>query len=283
MNAAAPRPRWYRLTPGRLIFGLLTAECMLWLSDRLEWPAWQKGHAVLSCIATFGAAILVMLIWWLIALVFRWRFQFSIRSLLVFGLAAALASSWFATQLDRARRQAKAIDVIKKGNGWVRYDVDEDPSSCWSNPVPKGPAQLRGPLGDDFFNDVVDARLANDAQKELLPDLPRLRRLYFTDDQYTHSVVGKLTDAGLERITELCSLQMLCLYGNSVTDDGLMQVGMMRQLSSLNLANTKITDAGLTHLIRLTELRELALGGTAVTDAGVKMIQQELPNCKIER
>ena len=45
------RVRRFRLTPGHLILGLLLAECLLWLSDRLGWPAWHKGYAVLTCVA----------------------------------------------------------------------------------------------------------------------------------------------------------------------------------------------------------------------------------------
>jgi hypothetical protein len=55
--------RWFHVTPDRLILRLLVVECLLWLSDRLGWPTWHKGYAVLTAAAVVGAAILVMLVW----------------------------------------------------------------------------------------------------------------------------------------------------------------------------------------------------------------------------
>ena len=50
--------RWYRLTPDRLVLLLLVVEALLWLSDRLGWPAWHKGYAVLTAVAVVGRR------WW---------------------------------------------------------------------------------------------------------------------------------------------------------------------------------------------------------------------------
>jgi hypothetical protein len=65
-----------------LIVGLLVAECLLWLSDRLGWPAWHEGYAVLAGVASVSAVLLTPVAWFNIALVFRQRFQFGIRTLL---------------------------------------------------------------------------------------------------------------------------------------------------------------------------------------------------------
>ncbi len=88
-----PKPRWFHLTPDRLILGLLVIEGLLWLSERLGWPAWHKGYAVLTAVASVGIAFVLMLIWFALALVFRWRFQFSIRSLLVLVVVVAIPCS----------------------------------------------------------------------------------------------------------------------------------------------------------------------------------------------
>ena len=42
---------------------------------------------MLIAVAVVGGAMLVMLLWFIVSLVFRWRFQFSIRSLLVLTVA----------------------------------------------------------------------------------------------------------------------------------------------------------------------------------------------------
>src|SRR5271166_4349850 len=83
MDAAEPvKRRWFHPTPGKLVIGLLVLECLLWLSNWLGWPHWHKGYAVLVSVATVGVVMLMMLLWFAVALVFRCRFQCSIRSLL---------------------------------------------------------------------------------------------------------------------------------------------------------------------------------------------------------
>jgi hypothetical protein len=78
------KPRWFRLTPGRLLAVLLAVEVFLWLCERFQWFAFgrHKGYAVLIAVAVVGAALLLMALWFAAALLFRWWFQFSIRSLL---------------------------------------------------------------------------------------------------------------------------------------------------------------------------------------------------------
>ena len=56
----APKSRWFYLTPDRLILWLLAIEGLLWLSNRLEWPTWHKGYAVLVTVAAVGVAVLLM-------------------------------------------------------------------------------------------------------------------------------------------------------------------------------------------------------------------------------
>ncbi len=92
-----------------------------------------------------------------------------------------------------------------------------------------------------------------------------------------------VTDAGLEHLKGLTSLQELYLDGTEVTDAGLVHLKGLTSLRRLLLSDTKVTDAGLVHLKGLTSLQALNLRYTKVTDAGVKKLQQALPNCKISR
>ena len=88
---APEKRRWFVPTPAWLICGLLVVEGLLWLSERYRW-FWfneKKGWTVLIAVAVVGAAMVLMLLWWLAALVFRWRFQFSVRLLLMLVLAIA--------------------------------------------------------------------------------------------------------------------------------------------------------------------------------------------------
>ena len=61
--------------------------------------------------------MLVMLVWFAVALVFRWRFQFSIRSLLVMAVVVALPFSWLAAEMQAAKRQAEVADWIQNAGG----------------------------------------------------------------------------------------------------------------------------------------------------------------------
>ena len=66
--------------------------------------------------------LLLMFLWFLAALVFRWRFQFSILSLLVLVVVVAIPFSWLATEMKAARKQGTVVDGIKKAGGHVAYD-----------------------------------------------------------------------------------------------------------------------------------------------------------------
>ena len=68
---------------------------------------------MLIAVASVGVFLLLMLLWFLAALVFRLRFQFSILSLLVLVVAVALPFSWLATEMKAARKQREAVEQIE--------------------------------------------------------------------------------------------------------------------------------------------------------------------------
>ena len=76
-----PSIRWFRITPGLIIAASLVTEGSLYLAEWFRWL--PKGWPVLIAIAAISAVILLMLVWFAVALVFHWWFQFSLRSLLV--------------------------------------------------------------------------------------------------------------------------------------------------------------------------------------------------------
>ena len=90
-DAEKPQGRWLYPTPVWLVAGLLAVECLLSLSNWLGW--WHKGYAVLASIVAVGVVLLLMFLWFVIALLFRLQFQFSIRSLLVLVVVVALPCS----------------------------------------------------------------------------------------------------------------------------------------------------------------------------------------------
>ena len=119
---AKPQRRWFHVTPTASCCPAGCGECLLWLSNWLGWPAWHKGYAVLTCVAVGGVVMLVMLGWFVVALVFRGRFQFSIRSLLALVVVVALPCSWMAVEMKAAREQKAVVEAIRRADGDIVYD-----------------------------------------------------------------------------------------------------------------------------------------------------------------
>ncbi len=260
--------RWYRLSPDRFVDGLLAVVGLLWLSDRFQLFGFDqhKGSMVLISLAVVCLAALVMLLWWIASLLFDWRFQFGIRSVLAFCLTCSIVVGWLAVEIQRSRRLAETVDWIHDSGGWVDYDweVDADNNQI-SNREPPEPCWLRATLGDDFFSEVAAIYLVSgqttDAGLAQLKGLTKLREL--------HLDLTNTTDAGLEHLRGLTQLQRLILDGTKITDAGLEHLEGLTQLQRLGLENTNTTDAGLEHLGSLTQLQRMDLDGTKITDAGL--------------
>ena len=160
------KPRWFFPTPGRLLAVLLAVEALLWLSERFQWFAWHKSHAVLVAVGSAGAFLVLMLGWFLLALVFKWRFQYSLFSLLALTVAVALPFAWLAAELEAARNQHEAVEGILKIGEHVYYanEADRLPFTDWRDqrPRPPEPAWLCRLLGDDFFLDLKEVTLGGD-------------------------------------------------------------------------------------------------------------------------
>ncbi len=247
-----PKRRWFLPTPAWLIYGLLVVEGLLSLSERFQWFRFNtyEGWSVLIAVATLGVVVLLMLLWFVASLLFRWRVQFSIPSLLVLVVVVALPCSWLAIERERASKQTEAVDKVWALHGQVCWD----PQPVKWGPRPSEPAWLRSMLGDEFFR---------------------------FDSCVQFSSITSDTDVALESLKGLTQLQELWLDETNTTDAGLERLRGLSQLQELYLSNTQVSDAGLPNLKGLTNLRILVLGGTKVTDTGVKKLQQALPDCKI--
>ena len=129
--------RWFVPTPGRLLPVLLAVEGLLWLSERFQWFAFNqhKGYAVLIAVASVAAFLLLVFLWFLAALVFRWRFQFSLLSMLVMPLVVVIVFGWLATEMKAARQQREVVEEFKKAGGMVSYDYQFDASGRFA-PAP---------------------------------------------------------------------------------------------------------------------------------------------------
>jgi hypothetical protein len=283
--------RWFRLTPGRVMLALVALEGCLLLSARFSWFAFNehKGWTVLIAVAVVGITFMALLLWFLVSLVFRLRFQFSIQSLLVSVLAVALPCSWLGTHLREAESQNEAVQAIRAESlGELSYAHERIGNEFARGREAPGPKWLRSLLGDDFFSEVDSAEVWADAGFRHLKRLPHLRELL---------VLGRrdITDAGLEQLRGLAHLQVLHLE-HRATDGGLRHLRGLAQLRKLYIWDDvsdadlehlrelkqlqllyldcmpETTDAGLKHLGALTGLRELTVCNATTTDAGLEYL-----------
>ena len=255
-DTTPPQLRWFRLTPGRFVLLLLAVEVFLWLSERFGWIEWHKGYAELAAVAVVGAAVLFVVGWFGVALIFRLRFQFSLRLLLVLVVIVALPCSWLAVEMRKAGEQKAAVERLRALGAWIWYDHEPEKGNPFAAVEPPGPALLRSLLGDDFFADVAGVSVQDD-----------------TD----------VTDADFEPLRQFARLQELALVSPRITDATFAHIKRLTELRRMLLRSSQVTDGGLKNLTGMACLELLDLSRTKVTSAGVAKLQQALPNCKIVR
>jgi len=276
MPESRPKRRWYHITPDRLIFGLLAVEGFLLLSERFQWFAFneKKGWTVLIAMAAVCMVVVVMLVWLVVSLLSRWRFQFSVRSLVVLVVAVAVPLGW---SVRKAERQRKAVEAIREAGGWVWYDYQFDKSGNLVRSAERpAPEWLRKRVGIHFFTvvrTVANYRPKGDEELEHIEALVSLNVLDLNDAQ--------ITDAGLENLKGMKVLRLLWLRDTQITDCGLEQLKGLTELRRLHLWGTEVSDEGMEHLKGMTRLEWLELYDTHVTWRGVREIRQALPDCHI--
>ena len=208
--------RWYHLTPGRIVLLVLAVEVLLWLSERFGWLGWHKGYAVLTGVALVGVAMLLMLVWFGVAVVFRRRFQFSLWSLLVLVVVVAVPCSWLAIEKQRAKGQKDVVDGLSRMGCRVEYwqlNSQGEPERCEK---PAETPWLKRLLGDDFFGMVLQANFASSG----------------------------ITDAGLEHLKGLPQLRAINLDDTNITEVGLQYISGLTQLEDLALRQSKVARLG---------------------------------------
>ena len=180
----------------------------------------------------------------------RWL-QYSLRSLSILFVLAAIGMAWLATVKKSAERQKLAVEAIVKGGGSVGYDYQfrtfPSGTSYIDNATPPGPAWLRRLLGDDFFTNVVEAGIVTRPGLDQLTQLPKIQRL---------ELEGlAVVDSTLDQLKDLNRLDGLCLKNTSITDKGMEKLAELTQIKSLELyGNVNVTDDGLKGVSKLTHL-----------------------------
>jgi hypothetical protein len=204
----------------------------------------------------------------------RRRFQYRLRSLLVFTVLLGVTMKWLAEIKYRADRQAAAVKTVWRNGGYVGYDYQyNSDGAAIPNAEPRVSKYLLNLFGIDFFCNAVRARLTA-ADESPLNELTELRWLDLSE--------GNVADPDLQRITRLHGLEGLSIASTHITDAGLERLVGLTKLSTLDLRDTAVTDAGLERLARLTNLSYLFLDRTSVTTDGVAKLQRRLPMCTID-
>ncbi len=278
---AVPARRWFHLTPDRLIVSLLAVEGFLLLSERFRCFAFNemKGLTVLIALASVGVVALLMSLWLAAGLLFRWRFQFSMRSLLVMVVAVAVPCRWLAVEMKEAEKQKRAVEAISKAGVDVYYDYQFDATGSWTGASWGGPTCVRNWFGEDFVADVVGVQapynvigvgencyIGSDCKatdEDLLP-LKTFSTLRVLDLAGT-----RVTDSCAASFEGLVDLRSVSLWQTCLSDKGIAHLRRLRNLKYLNLRHTKTTNSGLVHLKDLPRLEYVALGETAVDDDGL--------------
>jgi len=277
MPTRESKRRFFYPTPGWLVILSLAVTGILFLSERFQCFGFNthKGWTVLIAVASVGVVLALMLLWLIIALVFRLRFQFSIRSLLVLVIAVALPFSWLGVEMKKAREQRVAVQrfvELEPNYNFVGEQGCLVNGESWAKVQPPPPNWLVDLVGADFFADVFEGYLGRtkvtDKDMEHFEGLPQVTLLVLDDTA--------ITDDGLQHIRGLKQLRTLSLEATNVTDIGLKHLRGLNQLNDLSLSRTSVTDAGLENLKGLQRLASVGLYGTQVTDEGVKAA---LPNC----
>lgn len=297
-ESSSTKRKWraFRPTPDRLVVALLAAVCLLWLADRFEWFGLEhyKGWPVLIAFAAIVTTALLLALWWIASLLFGWRFQFGICTLVMLLVIVSLAGKWFVDLRASAREQREVVASVRQLDryyGLARYDwqfVAGNYNSTASGP--SAPQWLVHLLGIDFFSQVYSLSLnrswADDDGIARLKNLHHVRWLYLSrtliSDRGLRIVeempdlelldLSKSTDitsAGLAHLSRLVRLRQLELDHVDKAANGLDNLRNLNRLESLDLSYVPVDDAALANLSGLANLDCLFLTSSRVTDAGM--------------
>jgi hypothetical protein len=228
--------------------------------------------------------MMLMLIWFGLALVCHWRFQFILRSLLVATVAVAIPFSWLAVEMKKAREQREVVEIIIQAGGHVWFQDDKPRFvEFWRAPyrspatMLSGPSWLRRWIGDDCFRYVAQVdfgdqspvRISDESLEQVVPHLERLSTMETLCLDSTN-----ITGTGLVHLEKLTNVKNIMIDNSRLplTDEGLKQLCQLQNLETLNLRNTEVTDEGLSHLRNLTHLRCFFVYSRKVTRKGLSIL-----------
>jgi hypothetical protein len=202
----------------------------------------------------------------------HWRFQFSLRTLLLFVSVVGVLCGYLGMFIQSAQKQRKAVAQIQRLGGQVNYDYEFGHHD--SPPTPPGPSFLRRIFGEDAFANVKYVSLYSETNTIRDEDLIVLRELPKVDQLYLWS--PGITDRGMKIVAENRNLQQLSLVDVNISGDGLMLFGKNERLESLYLHAASIDDSTISGIETQGSVRCLILRKTGLTDAGLASVARLL-------
>ena len=167
MVASPPECRLFRATGDHVVVALVAVEFLLLLSERFQWLALNqhKGCAVLIASALAVVVVLLGLNWLIASMILHWRFQFSIRTLLLLMLAVAIPFAWLSAEMKRANEQRLIAETFDNANIDWNYAYDPGGESLLQR-------RVRMLFGIDFVAGIDRASPTDNARlKTVAPTL----------------------------------------------------------------------------------------------------------------
>jgi hypothetical protein len=203
----------------------------------------------------------------------RWRFQYSLRTLMIFVTVVGVLCVWPGMILQRVQHQRRVVEQIEALGGIVTYDIvtfDYGMGRYISAPPP-GPRIIRQIFGDDVFVYVVEVSFnqqnkAKDKDLALLRELPHLKRVSLDGPSFS--------DEGLKYVNDLKSLERLDLLNTNISGEGVALLERNKKLDSLSLCGAAVNDSKLTQIDKLTNLHRLQINQSSITDDGLIYISR---------
>ncbi|MGD0900974.1 MAG: hypothetical protein ABR915_24340 [Thermoguttaceae bacterium] len=224
----------------------------------------------------------------------RRRYLFGTRALLswvaiwlFFVVVGLVALFWLSPDMQKARRQRRAVEAVLAAGGSVDYDYQYDAPGGRFLPdaTPPAPGWLRAVVGDGYFTNVIAAGV-DDSSIQYVGAFPQLNFLqaylsHATPDRSAHLAglpvleFATLTGIGVDD-RALGSLKgsrrLKCLYlgDTSITNAGVASIRGMDALVLLDLSSTKVGDDALENLGATVHLQWLDLGRTQIAGPGLR-------------
>jgi hypothetical protein len=203
----------------------------------------------------------------------RPRFQFRLRTLLLFVTAFAV---WFGTLAKRANDQRRAVAAIKAAGASVIYSHQLKDDGLDYNADDPGIDWLRNLLGDDYFMTAVGAGFPCDS-----PDISVLRMLPNVRAIYYNAFFNR--DDGLEQAAGFSDLEQLAIDGD-ITNSALSKLPSFPKLRTLYLwseGKTKVSVAELGKLLeRLPSLKVVRVTGIDASESQLSVLRQRFSGIK---